>query len=124
MAGFGVRIEGLRETVRGLEALGVETADLKDAFQRASIKVRDEARDIAPARTGKLRGRIQASRTKNKAEVRVSGTEYHRYVYFGSVHNPNPVPFLRIALGAAMPGVEADVLDGVNEAIAKAGLGS
>lgn len=70
----GVRVEGLRETVRRLEALGVDVQDLKDAFGAISREVVTEATGLVPNTTGEstgaLAGTIRAARTKNKAVVR------------------------------------------------------
>lgn len=66
----GVEVRGLRETVRTLEKFGVEVADLKAAFKRIGTLVVNEAKSLAPHRTGKLAGNIRASNTKNKSVIR------------------------------------------------------
>lgn len=66
----GVRIEGLRETVRTLERYGVDVEDLKEAFGAISRDVATEAAGIVPVRTGRLRNSIRPTRTKNRAVVR------------------------------------------------------
>lgn len=82
----GVRVEGLRETVRRLESLGVDVADLKDAFGAISREVVTEAATLANAledATGALAGTIRAARTKNKAVVRAGSA---RIPYAGVIN--------------------------------------
>ncbi len=66
----GVHVEGLRETVRRLERLGVDTQDLKDAFGQISAEVVSEASVLVPVKSGRLKTSIRAAKTKNKAVVR------------------------------------------------------
>ena len=73
MAGRGVRIEGLRETVRSLERFGVEVQDLKAAFKKIGSLVANDAKSLAPHLSGKLAGSIRPSNTKNKSIVRAGG---------------------------------------------------
>lgn len=68
--GPGVRITGLRETVRDLQRLGVETQDLKDAFRKIGATVARKAETKVTVRTGELRGTIRTGQAKNKAVVR------------------------------------------------------
>lgn len=70
----GIRISGLREKIRDLEALGVAADDLKDAFGEIAREVADEAGHIVPHRTGTLEATIRPARTKNKAVVRAGNT--------------------------------------------------
>lgn len=85
MTGTGVRVTGLRETVRDLERLGVEVADLKEAFAKISRDVAAEAAGLVHVDTGALQRTIRPARTKNKAVVRAgsAGVAYagmHNYV--------------------------------------------
>ena len=86
----GVRVTGLKQTIRALERLGVSAADLKDAMGRVSHKVVADAKALTPVRTGRLQGAIRASRAKNKAVIRGGNnttTKYASFVEYGSVHN-------------------------------------
>ena len=65
-----IRVTGLRETVRRLERMGVDAADLKTAFRQISDEVVREAVGIVPTVTGTLAGSIRPGNTKNKAVVR------------------------------------------------------
>jgi hypothetical protein len=64
-----VVVEGLREKVRALEALGVEVDDLKDAFAGIAAEGAALASRLAPRRSGRLAGSIRGNRAKGKAVV-------------------------------------------------------
>lgn len=66
----GVKIEGLRETVRNLERLGVAVEDLKEAFSSISREVVAEASGIVPVLDGELVATIRAANTKNRAVIK------------------------------------------------------
>lgn len=66
----GVYIEGLRETVRDLERLGVEVADLKELFTRIGEDIAAQGRRIVPTDSGRLLRTIKPAKAKNKAIVR------------------------------------------------------
>lgn len=68
--GSGYQIVGLRETVRKLERLGIESQDLKRAFGRVSATVVRRAKSDVPIRSGALDNTIRAGNTKNKSIVR------------------------------------------------------
>lgn len=65
----GFQVDGLSSVVRGLQAIGAEVEDLKDAF----AKIADEGAQIAaaeaPKRTGRLAGDVRGNRAKSKAVV-------------------------------------------------------
>lgn len=81
----GVRIEGLRETVRTLERLGVEVEDLRQAFGAISDDIVEEARDEVEVDSGALQSTIRPARTKNKAVVRAgsAGVPYAGVINYG-----------------------------------------
>lgn len=66
----GVRITGLRETIRDLERLGVSVQDLKEAFRDIAEDTVADARTLVRVDTGRLRGSIRPGTAKNKAIVR------------------------------------------------------
>ncbi|HEY0889652.1 MAG TPA: hypothetical protein VGE38_08590 [Nocardioides sp.] len=65
------RIEGLRETVRELQALGVDVNELKDAMARIAARATSVMQGFIPARTGRLRASARGNRAKGKAVVTV-----------------------------------------------------
>lgn len=81
----GVRIEGLTETVRNLERLGVDVEDLREAFGQISRRIVSEATDGVARLTGTLAGTIRPARTKNKAQVRAgtAGAPYAGVINYG-----------------------------------------
>lgn len=66
----GIRVEGLRETVRALERFGVSVSDLREAFSAISREVVVESTGIVPVLDGDLQASIRIANTKNKAVVR------------------------------------------------------
>lgn len=100
MASAAIRVKGLRETVRSLERFGAEVSDLKAAFTKIGNLVVDEAKVIAPRRSGKLASTIVASKTKNKSIVRAGrGIEYAGVIHYGwPSHGIEPHPFLTTAV--------------------------
>ena len=67
----GFRVEGLTAVVRELRALGLETADLKEAFARIAQRGADRASQLVPRRTGRLASTIRGNRATSKAVVAV-----------------------------------------------------
>lgn len=63
-------IEGLRETVRNLEKVGVDVQDLKEVFTDIGRMVANDASVLAPRKSGRLAASIRPTKTKNKAAVR------------------------------------------------------
>lgn len=94
----GVRITGLRETIRDLEKFGISADDLKDAFGTISAQVAREATGLVPVITGRLQNTIKPARTKNKAVVRAgSGARapYAAAINYGwPAHNITGTGFL------------------------------
>ena len=79
-----------------------------------------EAKAVAPKRSGKLAGSVRGSKAKNRVTVSAGGARapYAPYVAFGSVHNPNPIKFLYIALDSvdAASMIEKAVADAIRRA--------
>lgn len=121
----GVRVHGLRETVRSLERMGVEVKDLKEAFKRIGTLIKDDAQTRAPSVSGKLAGSIRPSNAKNKALIRAGGA---RVVYAGVIHygwpghNISPNPFLTDAIEANEGEVQDTLERELNRLIRSLGL--
>lgn len=92
----GVQVDGLRQVVRSLEKFGVQAADLKAAFKRIGTVVVNEAKSIAPSRSGRLANSIKPSNTKNKAVIRAGAAKvpYAGVIHYGGYNNIRPNPFL------------------------------
>lgn len=102
MSGTGVRVEGLRETVRTLEKFGVAVTDLKAAFKRIGTNVANDASNRAPKLTGRLSASIKPSNTKNKSVIRAGSSRipYAGVIHYGGYNNIQPHPFMTDAVVA------------------------
>lgn len=120
-----IKITGLRETVRSLEKLGVEVADLKAVFNRVGNVVVNEAKTLVPVRSGALAGSIRANKAKNKAIVRAGSARvpYAGVIHYGwPGHNIEPQPFLTDALDSKEQAAVREMDDGLRGLIRKYGL--
>ena len=64
-----VRVTGLNRVVRGLQEVGLEVEDLKDAFSEVARMGARTAAALAPKRSGRLAGDVRGNRAKSKAVV-------------------------------------------------------
>jgi hypothetical protein len=69
VATIGLKVTGLREMVRDLEAVGVEVEDLKDAFGAIAKEGAEVGASKVHSRSGKLAGSTRGNRAKAKAVV-------------------------------------------------------
>lgn len=133
--GVSVKVENLRPTIAALEKAGVDIADLKEAFKEIGIRVERRAKAITHDRSGNLDRGIRASNRKNAAIITSRATVsinsqgksqgrrgYHRNVYYGSKHNPNPLPYLVMAVQDNHFQIRDLLVFGVNKAIRDAGF--
>lgn len=65
----GFRVQGLTSVVRGLQELGADVDDLKDAFSSIAEEGARRAAVHAPKKSGRLAGDIRGNRAKSKAVV-------------------------------------------------------
>ena len=99
----GIKVKGLRSSLKALQAIGVDAKDIKSAGNDAGEIVAREARNLAPVRTGALRNTIRTSKALNK--VSVSAGNNGRVPYANPIHwgwfkrNIKPQPFFIKALG-------------------------
>jgi hypothetical protein len=122
----GIQVEGLRETIRDLQAAGVELEDLKDVMGDIAAKAADVMKPYVPSRSGKLRGTVRGNRAKGKAVVTIGRG---RVKYAGPINYGWPARNIRPAnytgkTDAAMDDLAARMLeDGINKIITEKGLG-
>ena len=64
-----IAVEGLRETVRDLQKVGVEVEDLKDVFGAIAAEAAEVAARHAPSQSGALRNSVRGNRAKGKAVI-------------------------------------------------------
>jgi len=120
-----VQVEGLRETIKGLEKLGVAVDDLKDVFAGIADEGAQLASSFAPKSSGKLASTIRGNRAKNKAVVTAGKA---RVPYAGAQNygwpkrNIKPALFMQRADEALASRVPELLNQGINQAIEKAGL--
>lgn len=87
MAENGVQVQGINKVVRNLTKLGVDSEDLKDAFQKVGQHGVRQAKLAAPAQSGTMKNTIRASRRKNSSYIRMGNARafYARFVEYGTV---------------------------------------
>lgn len=118
MAAGSIRVEGLRETVRQLESLGADKADISDAGYQAATMLIREAMPLVPVRSGRLRNTLRPGRIKLGAVARAGSA---RVPYANPIHwgwfvdkqtgvrrNVLPQPFFSKALGYSYQQIIAD----------------
>lgn len=99
----GIKVVGLKSSLKALQAIGVEAADIKTAGNEAGEIVAREARNLVPVRSGRLRNTIRTSKALNK--VSVSAGNNGKVPYANPIHwgwfkrNIKPQPFFVKALG-------------------------
>jgi phage gpG-like protein len=121
---MSTRVEGLRETVRTLQRLGVEDQDLKAGFKKAGNIVVGESKTIVPVLSGKLSNSIKASNTKNKSLVRAGGARvpYAGVIHYGGYHNIEATHYLTQAASNTEGQVVSAIEDELNRLIARLNL--
>jgi HK97 gp10 family phage protein len=99
----GIKVKGLRSSIKALRAIGVDAKDIKTAGNEAGEIVAREARNLVPVRTGKLRNSIRVSKLIGKVEIK-AGTgrtvPYANPIHWGWFRrNIKPQPFFTKAIG-------------------------
>jgi HK97 gp10 family phage protein len=118
----GIKVKGLRSSIKALQAIGVDAKDIKSAGNEAGEIVAREARTLAPVRTGALRNTIRTSKALNR--VTVSAGNNGRVPYANPIHwgwfkrNIKPQPFFVKALGVTRDEVYQNYYRSINKLIA------
>lgn len=131
--GGSIRVEGLRETIKQLEALGADKSEIVEANYRAAETLRQQALPNVPVRTGKLRASLRSSKAKGYAQVSMGNS---RVVYANPIHwgwfydkewfiqkNIKPNLFLYRALGSTKDEIMQRYNQDMQQLIDKYGLG-
>lgn len=113
-----IRVEGLRETVRQLESLGADKAEIADAGYQAAQTLISEAMPLVPVRSGRLRQSLRPGRIKMGAVARAGSSRvpYANPIHWGWFVDKNtgvrrnvlPQPFFSKALGYSYERIIAD----------------
>lgn len=136
MAEAGIKVIGLDETIKALQAIGTPTKALSAAGVESARIVVKAAKPLAPSRSGRLRTSIKGIRTKYGAAVRAGGPglEYSKPIHWGWFRdtktdraratekgyinrNIMPNPFLARALGYNKQQVLDTYRDNMNKLI-------
>lgn len=99
--GLTVRVDGLRHTVRNLEAAGVEVEELKQAINDSTRAVVEEAHVLVPRQSGALDSSIRPNKAKGIGQVLAgkAAVPYAGPIHFGwAARGIAPNPFLYNAL--------------------------
>lgn len=99
----GIKVKGYKQAIKALQAIGVPAAEIKAAGSQAGDLVANQARALAPVRSGALRNSIRVSKALNR--VSVSAGNNRSVPYANPIHwgwfrrNIRPQPFFVKALG-------------------------
>ena len=123
----GIKVKGFNQAVRALRELGVPDNEIKDSAQEAGNIVADEARSLAPVRTGRLRDSIRVNRSLRKVVVSAgnnrsskSAVPYANPIHWGWFkRNIKPQPFFVKALGITRDEVYRAYYDNMAKLVAK-----
>lgn len=119
----GVEITGLRKVIRQIEKLGVESEDLKGAFQRIGTRALNTANAGTPVASGALKASNRQSKRKNSVYL-YSGkkkTFYARFVHYGTIYMPER-QYLYKAVERDGPWAVAQLENEMDRLITKLGL--
>ena len=75
MAGVRIDDRGLSRFQRQLKSYGVTADELKDVMFKIGNKVANDAKSLAPVRTGALRDSIRASKAQRTAVIRAGSAK-------------------------------------------------
>jgi HK97 gp10 family phage protein len=99
----GIKVAGLKQAIKALQAIGVPTAEIKAAGSEAGELVAGQARALAPVRSGALRNSIRVSKALNRVSVSAGNNKsvpYANPIHWGWFkRNIKPQPFFVKALG-------------------------
>ena len=115
---MGLRVDGLRQLSRDLEATGVQVTDLKAAFATLAREGATLAAGYAPHRSGRLAATIRPISGKNYASVAAGGS---RAPYAGPInygwrrHKITGSGFMQRADAAIRPRALQDVIAAVDK---------
>ena len=100
----GIKVAGLKQAIKALQAIGVPAAEIKAAGSEAGELVAGQARALAPVKTGALRNSIRVSKTLNRVSVSAGNNKsvpYANPIHWGWFkRNIKPQPLFVKALGS------------------------
>jgi HK97 gp10 family phage protein len=111
----GVKVQGLRAVTKALQNIGVPNKEITDAAKKAADRVVNEAKTLAPVRSGALRDSIRIG-ARATGRVSISAGNNGRVPYANPIHwgwfkrNIKPQPFFIKAIGLTRNDVYQDYL--------------
>jgi hypothetical protein len=122
----GIKVEGLREAIKALSAIGVPTAEISAASQQAAEIVAATSRTLVPVRSGRLKASIRAKKQARKVLISAGNNStipYANPIHFGWFYDRNnfvrknilPNPFFSKALGITREQVYRTYFDNINK---------
>jgi hypothetical protein len=124
-SGVSVQTKGLRAASLALKRAGDYAEDQKELMHEIGMIVVNEAKRIAPARSGTLRESIRAGKGKTKAVVRAGWKRvpYAPVIHYGWPDRNIPAqPYMYQALAATRSEVMSRYERGMQALLFKAGL--
>ena len=109
----GVKVKGLNAVTKALRNVGVPNKEITDAAKRSADRVVNEAKTLAPVRSGALRDSIRIA-ARATGRVSVSAGNNGRVPYANPIHwgwfkrNIKPQPFFVKAIGLTRSDVYQD----------------
>lgn len=123
--GVTLKTEGLAKASRALAKAGDYAEDQRDLMHSIGQLVANEAKTLAPVRSGAIRDSIRAGRGKTKAVVRAGfrRVPYAPVIHYGwEDHNIEPQPYMLQALANKRAEAFAMYQRGMQALLFKAGL--
>jgi hypothetical protein len=131
--GGSIRVLGLRETIKELEALGADKTEIVNANYRAAETLRKAALPNVPERTGALKASLRSSKAKGYAQVMLGNARvpYANPIHWGWFYdkewfiqkNIKPNLFLYRALSVTKDEIVREYNQDMQNLINKYGLG-
>jgi len=128
-----IKVEGLQQTVKALQALGVDKSEISNANYEAAQTLIRSATPLVPVRSGRLRASLKPARTQAYAAARAGNSQvpyanpihwgWFRDKQTGVQRNVLPQPFFAKALGLTYQQIIADYNRNMQQLVNKHGLG-
>lgn len=121
----GFKVEGVRQMVRDLEAIGADVEDLKDTFQAISQEGTQVAKGLVPVKSGRLQASLRGNRAKSKAVVTAGGASvpYAGAINYGwPARNIEPALFMQQTDEQFQDRALSMLEQGIDDVIQKRGL--
>lgn len=123
--GVTLKTEGLARASRALAKAGDYAEDQRDLMHSIGQLVVNEAKTLAPVRSGAMRDAIRAGRGKTKAVIRAGfrRVPYAPVIHYGwADHNIEPQPYMLQALANKRDEAFRMYENGMQQLLFKAGL--